>query len=186
MLGWLFGKKKNKISGPYPTEDRLLKGLKATNTLAESGCIALTKQLIDGSAGISQVLKSFLRTGEPLSVEEVKKLGFRANKKLGSDFVASLIADDAKEAIEKIEFAVRYAYAEANQLYGLRRVEGIGVTKVTFMSAGDERCTDLERKLDGKKMSICEARNLIQTKGDQIVRSYFASDTDNPLKRLGI
>lgn len=55
----------------------------------------------------------------------------------------------------------------------LDRMTAAGVTMVTFASPRDERCTPLERQLEGRQMSIAEARQLLKTQGDEIPRSTF-------------
>ncbi|WP_179759108.1 hypothetical protein [Hoeflea halophila] len=49
---------------------------------------------------------------------------------------------------------------------------------VRFSSAMDERCTPLERDLEGKTLTVAQAADLVKTRGDEIQRSTFSGKVE--------
>lgn len=68
--------------------------------------------------------------------------------------------------------------AAASQLANLRQFESIGVTHCRLRSAGDERTTPLEHMMDGKRITVAEARQLVEQSEDQIARSVFVAEIE--------
>lgn len=64
----------------------------------------------------------------------------------------------------------------ASQLRNLRRFEEAGVTHCFLRSPRDERETEIERRYDGKRLTISQARKLVAKHADEIKRSVFTAE----------
>jgi hypothetical protein len=114
-----------------------------------------------------------VRSGDPLSREAVKALGFYPTTKVGHRYAAAIAANDAPAATERLRHDLHVACSSASQLHNLRRMSEMGVVQVIFSSCRDERSTALEKLHEGKPLSIADARNLVLSDADQISRSVF-------------
>jgi len=92
--------------------------------------------------------------------------------------VASLASIEIKDSIAALEDAIIVTTSNANKLHNLRRYREVGVTHCSLLSAGDERCTELEQKLDSKRLTIDEATDLVRNHGNEIARSVFQAEIE--------
>lgn len=165
MFGWLFGRKDDKIErfkrsisinvvgDPDfddfgPPRERIVARMQSSNFL--------TPELKE--AVIEAAPKWFRNAGSVNGL--VKK-------------VMKSLPDQPDGTIEELKRLLHFETSRARHLHDLRRMEEVGVTHCTLMSARDERCTDLENELEGKRLTIGEARTIVHTRGDDISRSVF-------------
>lgn len=83
---------------------------------------------------------------------------------------------EPKDVYLEIKHVLLLEVSRAIMLHDLRRQEEAGIKYCTFASAHDERCTPLERKMDGKRLTIKQARRLVLTSSDEISRSRFRAE----------
>jgi hypothetical protein len=194
MIKWLFRRSKSStaanqfrdsigidVSGPeffdlYPTKLDFARRI-ATSGLFRNGDVdwiaAILHRIVTAGAGERTATDAVIRSGQELDETALVALGLHRKMKIGRRFVAALSANDVGGAIDHFRFAVRATMSRANQLHNLRRGAEAGVTQWRFSSPKDQRCTALEEELEGKRMSLEEARSLIIENGDQITRSTF-------------
>ena len=169
MFGWFFGKsKKTKFEGHKkaigisivgdpdfddygPTEERVAERLRGNNIISpemKTAAIEIAPQYFRNGGSVSGCVKAIQSHGTPGTKDEIKEL-----KRL-----------------------LHLEKSRAGNLFSLRQMEDIGVTHCRFSSSHDERDTPLERKLDGKKMTIEQARQMVLTRSDEIPRGWFRSE----------
>ena len=130
----------------------------------------------DPGSSFQSVFRALVRSGEPLTKEQKRLLKINQNRLVGDQFIESLLVNDITSAIDRLEVVLHATKSKANMLHNLRRMEEAEVTHVVFMSANDERSTPLEKKLEGKRMTIAETRKLILEHGEEIRRSAFRGE----------
>lgn len=194
LLSALFGKSRSDhtsfkkaisidVTGPefydlYPTRDQWRSAVASTGAFAPDAVEWVSKALEKASRGGSSykgALEAVTRAGDPASPDRLRSFGFTARKKLGERFLSSLAHNRGAEAIEALEGAIQVTQSNQNKIHDLRRIREAGITHVVFRSARDERNTALESQLEGKRMTIDEALQLVKTRGPEITRSCFAA-----------
>ena len=134
----------------------------------------LAAERIKGGGTYRSTLQAIVRSGDLLSKDEIKALGFHSSRKVGRDFAEAISSGDTEGAVVALETLIHHASFRAVTLHNLRRSQDdAGVELVTFCSPQDERSTDLERRLEGKEMTIAAARKLVEEHEAEICRSYF-------------
>lgn len=169
------------VSGPeffdlYPSQDDFAERLRQCGLFridAVDWIARAIHQRISAGGGYEGARRDVVQTGRLLGDKELQELGLHKRAKVGDQFVAAVAANDISAAMDRLLQIIHFATSRASQLHGLRRSEEIGVKRVRFMSARDERSTDLERRLEGREMSIAQARKLVLDNSDAISRSVF-------------
>jgi len=166
-------------SGPefadrYPERDDIRNRIAASPLFKVAHLEWLTdaahSKVIEG-AGLRQVVEFVVGAGEPLSKERHKELGTR--RKVGSRFLEAIESDVVDDAAATFEAIVHTATSRAIHLHTLRRIEEAGISHCKLSSSKDERSTEIERAMDGKPLTIAEARLLIAEHEADIRRSAF-------------
>lgn len=174
------------VSGPefhdlYPTLPAFKKAVAASGAFKPNAvdwiAKAIFRKIRDGTS-YRGALEAVTRAGDFLSPEQLRAIGTNPRRKLGNSFVASLADDKVSDAIAKLEDAIIATTSTANQLHNLRRNKEAGISHCVFSSARDERCTDLERELEGKRLTIEEAMDLVKARGAEIKRSVFQGEVN--------
>lgn len=174
------------VSGPeffdlYPSRADIEARLRGLNLFREDAIGWLTNSAhddISNSAVVRFAVQRIVRSGTLLGREEVKALGFYPSKKLGDRFVQAVSGNDLRTATERLEQSLHVAVSRASQLHNLRRMQETGCTEVDFRSANDERSTALERELEGQRLTIVQAREIVLDRSDEISRSTFLAVID--------
>ena len=174
-------------SGPeffdfYPTVEEIAEHIRATGRFHAQSIpwmAAIAHEHISGGGGSQKAAIDIIRSGDLLSPEEVKGLGYkRGTAKVGRHYAEALIDPADSDAANALQNAIHLASARASYLHSLRRMEQAEINTVTFSSPKDERNTPLEWEIEGKTMTIAEARRLVLERGDEIPRSVFLANFD--------
>lgn len=174
------------VSGPeffdlYPTKNAISERIRASamfhGDAIEWMSITAHKH-ITRSATNRHVMEQIVRSGEPLDEAAVSALGFYRKMKIGHRYAAAIACNDARAATDRLKFDLLVACSKANQLHNIRRHAECGTRLWTFKSALDERCTPLERELEGKVFTEDEARALVLSRPEEIWRSYFRAHVE--------
>lgn len=198
LVDWLFRPKKSEastsidkfveamsidVSGPefrdlYPTLDEWKARLNGSGAFRGDSIdwIACTAfDIANGSSGHAAILKAVVRAGPLLSRDELKEAGLNVRRKVGRRFVDSISGCNAASAMQIFEETVLVTLSVANKLHNLRRFEETGIQFVELLSAKDERDTDFENTIQGRRLTIREAKNMIKEHEKDIVRSVFVA-----------
>lgn len=166
-------------SGPefadqYPERDDIRKRIAASTLFKIAHVDWLTDEahskVIEG-AGLRRVVEFVVGAGEPLSKERHKEIGTR--RKVGSRFLDAVETGEIDAVADEFEVIIHTATTRAVHLHTLRRMEEAGVTNCKLSGPNDERSTEVERAMDGKPLTIGEARILISEHDRDIRRSVF-------------
>lgn len=174
------------VSGPefddlYPTLATFKQSIAAKRAFkpdAVDWIADIVSEKIRGGASYRAALEAVTRAGTLLTPQQLRDLGANPRRKLGDGFVASLANVELTNAIAELEDAIIATTSNANKLHNLRRYREAGVTHCSLSSAGDERCTELEQKFDGKRLTIDEATDLVKIHGSEITRSVFRAEIE--------
>jgi len=116
---------------------------------------------------------AIVRAGTQMTEDEIKVIGLHKRTKIGDRFVAAVSVTQIKPAIDQLFLLIQHATSKSNKLHNLRRMEEAGITQVEFSSPKDERSTPLEREMEGKVITIGEAKELTVSRSDEISRSVL-------------
>lgn len=163
----------------YPSKDQWRTAIGSTGAIkpdALEWVVNVVDQATRGGSAYRSVLENVTRAGEQVSPERLKSLGFNPRRKLGEGFLSSLAHDRASEAIDTLQNAIHVTRSNQLKVHDLSRKRDAGITHVVFRSVRDERNTQLENELEGKRMTIDEAVHLVETHGPEIRRSCFRGE----------
>jgi len=152
----------------YPTCEDLERRFRAANLFrpeAVSGIAALAEK---------HRLNEIVRSGTLLSADQLISAGINVRRKIGSNFADAVIVD-VNHAAAELERIVLIARSRSMNLYNLGRFEEAGITECEFLGSNDERSTDIERLLSGKRMTITEARDIIDRHEAELARGVFTA-----------
>jgi len=169
------------VSGPeffdfYPTAEAIAARLRGSGQFHEDaiGWMAETARAYIADGGHTRgAVDRIVQSGTLQGRDAVSALGFYRTKKVGNRYVTAIAGNDASAATDRLQHEIHVACSHASHMHNLRRMFEMGVGEVTFSSANDERSTALERKLEGTRMTIEEARDLATEHADEISRSVF-------------
>ncbi|KNY16747.1 hypothetical protein AKG11_10305 [Shinella sp. SUS2] len=88
----------------------------------------------------------------------------------------SALPDESADSVAEAARLLRLEEHRCRTLHNLRRMEEADVTHCTLSSAGDERDTSFEKKMNGKRMTLSQARNLTLERSDDFPRSVFRGE----------
>ncbi|GAA4180302.1 hypothetical protein GCM10023069_54760 [Shinella granuli] len=90
--------------------------------------------------------------------------------------IAERLPSATKAELKILEEGIRLEAFRASKLHDLRRMKDAGITHCILKSCRDERNTVTENELEGKRMTLLQARKLVDKYGDEIARSHFAGE----------
>jgi len=165
----------------YPTREQWRMAIASTGAI-KPDAIGWVVDTVDnatrGGSDYRNTVEKITRAGELATPERVRSFGFTARRKLGEKFLSSLAHGRAKEAIEALENAIHVTRSTQTNIHNLRRMREAEITHVVFSSSRDERNTQLENELEGRRMTIDEAVHLVETHGPEIRRSCFRGEVN--------
>lgn len=90
--------------------------------------------------------------------------------------IAERFPSATRAELKILEDGIRLEAFRANKLHKLRRMDDAGIKHCVFKSCRDERNTATENKLEGKRMTLLQARKTVDKYGDEIARSNFRAE----------
>lgn len=163
----------------YPTKQDIEARLGPTGLLSPEAVLWISETLqtsIAAGASVRRAMQQVVRSGAALPKEEKQSLGINPRMIVGDRFASAVCIDDIRGAIDTIEQIAHVATSRANAMHNLRRFEEAGIDHVTFLSCRDERDTEFERTMDGRRFTIPQARQLLQEHDYEMARSLFQAE----------
>lgn len=167
-----------RLPDAFPTvedlEDRFRRSGMFRPEAVERFALGAAQFLRDGLS-YNETVGAMVRSGDRLSLEQIRALGFPSNYVVGRDFLDGLVVKDLVAARGRLEDIIHLAAARTAQLHSLRSFEEANIRHVRLISPGSTKESPLERRFNNRKISIAEAVELVVSKGDEIRRSTFAA-----------
>ncbi|MBY3521865.1 hypothetical protein HFN70_22665 [Rhizobium laguerreae] len=171
-------------SGPefadlYPTRDAVEHAITGTERFKPSDLgwiadIAFTR--MNDGMNYRGPIQEITRSGPPMAPDVLKAHGLNARRKIGTRFVEAIAVGTVDEAVEALDLALHTEWSKANQLHNLRRMQKCGIGFCKFSAPGGDANLPLESELNGKRLSIDEAIDLVKSRPADIRRSVFMGD----------
>lgn len=125
-------------------------------------------------------VQEIVRTGDLLQPATLKAKGLNSRRKIGTRFAEAITAGGIEDAVEALDTALHTETSRALQLHNLRRMQRLGIEFCKFVSPGEGASLPLEAELNGKRLSVDEAINLVKSRAGDIRRSIFAAEVHFP------
>lgn len=121
-------------------------------------------------------VQEIVRSGNLLPSATLKENGLNSRKKIGTRFAEAITAGSIEDAIEALDIALHTETSRALQLHNLRRMRRLGIEFCKFVSPGEGASLPLENELNGKRLSVDDAIELVNSRASEIRRSVFAAE----------
>lgn len=145
--------------------DESLEGVRAAidrqDTFEKSAAEWLADAIRDGEAdglGYDQIARNIRSRGAPLSADEKRALGMRANAKVGSGFVEALTAKGREAPMDAPFLLVQYVMHQES--LKRHRESGEGDFQMELVAVKDDRTCDAARKRDGEIFNVDDVPEL--------------------------
>ncbi|MGO7417121.1 hypothetical protein ACC685_07735 [Rhizobium ruizarguesonis] len=163
----------------YPTRDAVEKAISETGRFKPSDIgwiseIAFTR--MNDGMNYRGPIQEITRSGPPMAPDRLKAHGLNARRKIGTRFVEAIAVGTVDEAVEALDLALHTEWSKANQLHNLRRMRKAGIEFCKFSAPGGDANLPLESELNGKRLSIDEAIDLVKSRAADIRRSIFMGE----------
>lgn len=163
----------------YPVADDFAFQLRRYGLIREDQVEALSERLATmatGGKGYLSMVESIVSTGHLLPSARLKDLGLPARLKISEQYLGYVAPNDVGKSIEGLEFAIAVAMSRANHLHNLQRMTAAGITHCRFSGPHDKRRTAFEDRMDGKRITIRQARKIAIEHDAEISRSVFLEE----------
>lgn len=171
-------------SGPefadlYPTRDAIKEALVKTERFKSTDIkwiVDIAFARLSGGMNFRGPGQEITRSGPLMTPDALKAHGLNGRRKVGTRFVEAVAVGKVDEAIEALDLALHTETSKANQLHNLHRMQRLGVEFCEFRGPGGDANLPLEAELNGKRLSIDEAIDLVRSRAVDIRRSVFAGE----------
>jgi len=171
-------------SGPefadlYPTRDAIAEAISSTGVFKAEDIewmADIAASQISSGMSFKGPIQEITRSGMLLTPDELKARGLNPRRKVGSRFAEAIAVGEIADAIEALDLALHTETSKANQLHNLRRMKKIGIEFCEFSGPGGDANLPLEAELTGRRLSIDEAINLVNSRAGDIRRSAFLAE----------
>lgn len=123
-------------------------------------------------------VQQIVRSGPLMTAEALKAAGLNARRKLGTRFIEAIAVGTANEAIEALDLALHTETSKANQLHNLNRIKKADIHFCKFLGPGEGANLPLEAELNGQRLSIEDAMDLVKSRASEIRRSVFTAEVN--------
>ena len=121
-------------------------------------------------------VQEITRSGTLMTPDALKAQGLHPRRKIGMRFFEAIADGDTDGAIKALDLALHTETSKANQLHNLYRMQKLGVEFCKFVGPGEGANLPLEKELNGQRLSVDEAINLVKSRAGDIRRSIFAAE----------
>ncbi|MGR9293658.1 hypothetical protein ACU8OS_35420 (plasmid) [Rhizobium leguminosarum] len=171
-------------SGPefadlYPARDAVEKAIAETRRFKPCDIewiadIAFTR--MNDGMNYRGPIQEITRSGSQMAPDVLKAHGLNPRRKIGVRFVEAIAVGTVDEAVGALDLALHTEWSKANQLHNLRRMRKAGIEFCKFSAPGGDVNLPLESELNGKRLSIDEAIDLVKSRPADIRRTVFTGE----------
>lgn len=123
-------------------------------------------------------VQQIVRAGPLMTPDALKAAGLNARRKVGIRFNEAIAVGTANEAIEALDLALHTETSKANQLHNLNRMKKADIHFCKFIGPGEGANLPLEAELNGQRLSIEDAMDLVKSRASEIRRSVFTAEVN--------